>query len=314
MRIIFFGSGSFGLPTLHALIRCEHEVVAVVTQPDKTGRGHHRHVNPIKEAANEAGLTLLQPANVNDDDSLNELRELKAELFITASYGQLLKQPFLDLPPRGTINLHASLLPKYRGAAPIHYAIWSGETQTGITIFQVVKKLDAGDMLAKVTTPIGPHETTGDLFDRLADLAAPLTLEVIDGIAQGTLTPEPQNEAEVTFARSLRKEQGQIDWSKSAAEVDCHIRAMQPWPGPFTFLRIDDREPERIVMTAVEPLDFTTHEALPGAMRISDDGELFVACGRETEVRVEKLKPAGKREMTATEFTRGRSLSQATFL
>jgi len=313
MRIVFFGSGTFGLPTLNALLDSEHDVAAVVTQPDKRGRGHHRHVNPIKEAAGEAGCAVLQPEDVNAEDTLAELRSLDAELFITASYGQLLKQPFLDIPPRGTINLHASLLPKYRGAAPIHYAIWNGETETGITIFQVVRKLDAGDMLAKVTTPIGPQETTGELFERLAVLAAPLTLEVLTQMESGSLSAEPQDDTEATFARSLKKEQGEIDWSKSAAEVNCHVRAMQPWPGPYTFLSVGDAEPLRVVITSVEPLDFAIDAAAPGTCRVHDGDQLLIACGGGEQVRVLRLKPAGKREMSAAEFVRGRGLTEARF-
>ncbi|QDT64233.1 methionyl-tRNA formyltransferase [Calycomorphotria hydatis] len=308
MRIIFFGSGTFGLPTLTALINSPHEVAAVVTQPDKTGRGHHRHVNPVKELASEHGCECLQPENINAEEALDSLRALDAELFLTASYGQLLKQPFLDLPPRGTINLHASLLPKYRGAAPIHYAIMNGENETGITIFQVVKKLDAGPMLGKVTTAIEPKETTGELYDRLAELAAPLALEVIERMEVGSITPEPQDAGQVSFARSLKKEQGEIDWTRSAVEIERHVRAMQPWPQAYGILQQGKEKSLRVVLTSTQIVKTATEITIAPGQLFPHDGKLFVGTG-EGVLEILTLKPAGKREMTAGEFLRGHAVT-----
>ncbi|MDQ3330937.1 MAG: methionyl-tRNA formyltransferase, partial [Planctomycetota bacterium] len=209
MRLVFFGTGAFALPTLQALFASRHKIQAIVTQPDKTGRGHHSHVNPIKVEAEQRTRPLLQPENVNEPGVLKQLREHRAEIFVTAAYGQLLKKELLEIPPHGAINLHASILPKYRGAAPIHAAVAAGETETGITIFRIVPKLDAGPVLALEKTPIGPTETTGELHDRLAELAAPMTIRLLDSLEQGGVAETKQDDLLSSYAPQLRKEQGE---------------------------------------------------------------------------------------------------------
>lgn len=311
MRLVFFGTGAFGQPTLGALFASRHKVAAVVTQPDKTGRGHHDHVNPIKALALQRTRPILQPENVNDPAVLNELRGFGADIFVTAAYGQILKRELLDIPPHGAINLHASVLPKYRGAAPIHAALLAGETTTGITIFRIVVKLDAGPILAVETTPIGPAETTGELHNRLADLAAPMTVRLLDELESGTVAETVQDDAKSTYARQLRKEEGEIDWAKLPTQVVNHIRAMTPWPGAFSTLSFPGREPMRVSITAAEPAEEPSDaSAAPGTV-FPTEGELIVQTAGGP-LRILRLKPAGKREMTGPDFRRGHLLPPGT--
>lgn len=308
MRLVFFGTGAFALPTLKALFASRHKIQAIVTQPDKTGRGHHQHVNPIKAEAEQRTRPILQPENVNDPAVLAQLRDHRAEIFVTAAYGQLLKKELLAIPPQGAINLHASILPKYRGAAPIHAAVLAGETETGITIFRIVPKLDAGPILAIEKTPIGPTETTGELHDRLAELAAPMTIRLLDDLEAGRVTDTPQDDLLSSYAPQLRKEQGEIDWTQLPQQVVNHVRAMQPWPGAFSTLIIPGREPVRVSIVAVEPVEEPADAAATPGDVLLTEGELVVQSGGGP-VRVVRLKPAGKREMAGSDFLRGHSLS-----
>jgi methionyl-tRNA formyltransferase len=298
------------VPTLETLLASPHQVVGLVTQPDRTGRGHHRHLNPMKETALAAGIPVFQPDDVNRPDALDRLRDFAADLYVVAAYGQILSADLLEIPPRGAVNLHASLLPKYRGAAPIQYAILNGETTTGVSIFQIEPRLDAGPVLGVVETPIGPRETSGELEERLSALAAPLTLSVLSQIEAGTTRGVDQDPGQVTRAPRMRKQKGLIEWSRTAREIDCHIRAMQPWPMPFTFLFHEGRQPVRVLIheIAPEPLP-PASESTPGRLSTPDGSRLFVATG-DGRVEVLRLQPAGKRVMTAVEFLRGRSISE----
>ncbi|MEM7810335.1 MAG: methionyl-tRNA formyltransferase [Planctomycetota bacterium] len=309
MRLVFAGTGPFGLPTLRSLLASRHDVAGVLTQPDRSGPGRHRHAHPIKETAAAAGVTVLQPANVNRPEPLDELRDLRPEVIVTAAYGQILKQPFLDIARHGAINLHASLLPKYRGAAPIHYAVRAGESKTGITIFRIVPALDAGPMLGVVETPIGPRETTGDLHDRLAEMAVPLTLRVLEELEAGTATEVAQDDAAATFAPSMAKTFGEIDWASSAVAIDRHVRATQPWPTAYTFLSGDAGEPRRVVVLEAEPLDVGASPTGPGEIDVRK-AAVFVGTG-DGVIRLARVKPAGKPAMTAEEFFRGLSPDRA---
>ena len=313
LKLVMMGTGTFALPAFRALLDSPHDVRGLVTQPDRTGRGHHQHRNPLKELALERGLTVLQPEKVNTPESLDELRSLDADLFVVAAYGQILKPDLLEIPRLGAVNLHASLLPKYRGAAPVQYAVWNGETRTGVTIFQIEPKLDTGPMLGVVETEIGPKETSGELHDRLAELAAPLTLCVVDELEQGTVPRRPQPPGDFAKAPRFRKEQGEIDWSKSAEQIGWHVRAMQPWPGPYTFVRVSDQSPQRVLILDVEPAsaDDSGGVLAAGEIRVQDK-RLFVGTGTEP-VEVLRIQPAGKRAMAAEEYLRGRSLTGATF-
>lgn len=312
MRLVMMGTGAFALPTFSSLYDSSHEVVGLVTQPDKTGRGHHKHTNPLKELALKSNTPVLQPNRSNDKDAIEELRALKPDLTVVAAYGQILSAEVIEVPTHGTVNLHASLLPKYRGAAPIQYAIWNGETETGVSVFQLVPKLDAGPVLAMQSTPIGDDETSEDVHDRLAILGASVVSEVIDKIEAGNLAPIPQDDSIVSKAPQIRKHQGQIDWTKSAEEIRWHIRAMQPWPKPFTFLPIEGKPDERITITKVSVVKgVPSTNKNPGSIIEIEPGQIFVQTGSGI-LEITELQPAGKRAMAAAEFLNGRKLESGT--
>lgn len=309
LRLLMIGTGTFALPAFRALCNSAHDVAGLVTQPDREGKGRHRHPHPMKEEALARGIDVFQPANVNEAAVLERLREYDADLFVVAAYGQILSAELLGIPRRGAYNLHASLLPKYRGAAPVQYAVWKGEAETGVTIFRIEPRLDAGPMVGVVKTPIGPEETSGELEDRLAELAAPLTLDVLARIESGTVTPLPQEKSGVSRAPKLKKEQGLIDWSRTAAEIDRQVRAMQSWPMPYTFLHTPDGKVQRLLVTKVspEPVASGREGMRPGAVLSAQTERLIVQCG-DGGVEILKVQPAGKREMQAAEFLRGRPL------
>ena len=303
LRLVMLGTGSFAMPTFRGLYGSRHEVVGLVTQPDRTGRGHHRHVNPMKELAEQHSTPVFQPEKANIPESLERLREFDADLFVTAAYGQILSADFLSIPRLGAINVHASLLPKYRGAAPIQFAVINGETETGITIFQIEPKLDAGPVLGIERTPIGDHETYGELQDRLAELAVGLTQRVIDQIDDGTTEPIMQDASLVTKAPRLDKTDGEIPWKKSARLVDCHIRGVQPWPKPSAVLQLEDDRQLRLLVLEVAPSDQPV-AGDPGSVSILDRKRLLVATGDGT-VEIIRVQPEGKRPMPAADFLNG---------
>jgi methionyl-tRNA formyltransferase len=313
LRIAMLGTGDFAVPTFRELLDSRHAVVGLVTQPERIGRGHHQHaVSEIKRAAMDRGVPVHQPENVNLPDGLAMLRSLNAELFVVAAYGQILSDELLTIPPLGAINVHASLLPKYRGAAPINYAIWRGETETGVSIIQIQPRLDAGPILAVAKTPIGPRETAGELEVRLAELGSEPTLRVIDQLLTGTLSPIPQDPGQVTRAPKLKKLQGLIDWNQSAAQIDCHVRALQPWPNACTFVHSGTKKPQRVIVLEVEQRS-TTATAAPGHVLASESGRLLVQTGT-TPVEILRLQPDGKRGMAAAEFLRGNPLQPGDWL
>jgi len=306
LRVVMLGTGSFALSTFRGLYGTFHEVVGLVTQPDRTGRGHHKHVNPMKELATEHGTAVFQPAKANEPESLERLREFNADLFVTAAYGQILSAELLSIPKLGAINVHASLLPKYRGAAPIQFAIINGETETGVTIFRIEPKLDAGPVLGVVKTAIGEKETYGDLQDRLAELAVPLTCQVVDDLAAGTADESMQDASLVTKAPRLKKTDGAIPWNKSSRLVGCHIRGVQPWPKPSTVLHAGDAS-LRLLVLDVEPSDQAiTGE--PGTVEVVDRKRLFVKT-EDGSVELLSLQPEGKRPMSPAEFLNGKTIS-----
>jgi len=303
------GTGDFAVPTFESLYATPHQVVGCYTQPDRTGRGHHRNSqNPMKELAQRHETPVFQPEKINTPESLAELRGLNADLFVVASYGQILSPELLSIPRLGSINVHASLLPKYRGAAPVEYAVLNGDAETGVSIIQVLPPLDAGPIFAAARTPIGPTETAGQLEDRLARLAVELVPVVIEQLATGTAAPSPQDEALATRAPKLKKQMGDIDWTKSAAQIDCQIRAMQPWPNPYTFLHTTGKPPQRLLILAVRPLAVREGSAAPGTPTAIDKNRLVVQAG-DGSVEILQVQPEGKRPMTIAEFLRGRSVT-----
>jgi len=306
LRIVFMGAGRLALPVFNALVDSPHAVCALVTQPDRTGTGHHRHQNPLKDAAAAKSIPVLQPERIRTPESVAALANFAADVFVVAAYGQILPRSILDMPRLGTINVHASLLPRHRGATPIHAAILHGDAETGVTIIRLVSELDAGPMLGVVRTPIHPSETTGELEARLADLAAPLTLDVLAQLEVGAATPVEQDHSLATHAGKLSKADGKIDWSKPAIDVERHIRAMQPWPGPFTTLEQPGKPPLRLQIHAAAPV--AGQAGAPGTVIAVDANAFTVQCG-DAPLRIDRVHPDGKRPMTTTEFLRGRKVT-----
>jgi methionyl-tRNA formyltransferase len=307
------GTGAFAEPTFEALFATPHQVVGLVTQPDGPQghvRGSTRRVGPgMKGIAEKHSVPVFQPESVNTPEGVAALQGLRPDLLVVAAYGQILSPEVLSVPPLGGINVHASLLPKYRGAAPIAWAIYHGETRTGVTIIKMSPSLDAGDMLAQEAIDIGPQETAGELEARLAPLGARLAVEVIGQTAAGTVHGVKQDKAQATKAPKLKKEHGLIDWSRGAAQVCNHVRAMQPWPTAYTFFHREGKPPVRVIVTkahttAPHPLPGSP----PGSIVLAADIHphiLLVKAGDEFGVGITELQPAGKKRMSAAEFVRG---------
>jgi methionyl-tRNA formyltransferase len=310
MRIVMMGTGTFAEPTLEGLLASPHRVVGLVTQPDRAAgqeRGSTRQVGKgMKNIALAHGVPVYQPESVNTPEGVAKLREFAPDLLVVAAYGQILSNDVLSVPPHGGINVHASLLPKYRGAAPIAWAIYHGEKQTGVTIIKMSVHLDAGDMLGQEAIDIGPEETAGELEARLAPLGARLALRVIDQIAAGTVQGVKQDKSQATKAPKLTKEHGLIDWSRGAEQVCNHIRAMQPWPTAYTFLHREGQQPLRLIVCRARVAEGPTEGAAPGQVVIhpDDSSRLLVAAGNGC-VEIVELQPAGKRRMPAVDFLRG---------
>lgn len=305
LKLVMMGTGDFAVPTFQALYGTSHTVEALYTQPDRIRTGQERHANPMKPVAAEHGTPIQQPERVNTPESLDELRNLAPDVLVVAAYGQILSRALLAIPRLRTINVHASLLPKYRGAAPINYAIWKGEAESGVSIIEIQPKLDAGPVLAAESTPIGSEETAGELESRLAAIGASLAIRVLDELERGTAVGIEQDAGLATFAPKLTKEQAAIDWTRSAAEVDCHIRAMQPWPTPFTFLHRAGKPPQRCIIRKVRPFaGLAKTGGQPGTVVVSDKEHLVVQTGSVPLWLVE-IQPQGKRPMSGAEFARG---------
>ena len=303
------GTGTFAEPTFCALLdQSQHAVVGLVTQPERgTGQksGSTRQVGQGMAAiAQAAGIPVYQPESINTPEGVAQLRSWNADLLVTAAYGQILKAEVLDTARLGGINVHGSLLPKYRGAAPIAWAIWRGETETGVTIIRMTTGLDAGAMLAKDKLTIEPQETAGEVEARLAPLGARLAVDIINRLAAGTVTGEAQDPTQVTKAPKLTKEHGAIDWTKSATDVCRQIRAVQPWPTPYTFLHRDGKPPQRLLILKAA----ARGEALgpPGSIRV-DAKTLTIGAG-DGSVLVEEIQPAGKIRMAVAAWLNGRPI------
>jgi methionyl-tRNA formyltransferase len=304
MRIVFMGSGAFAIPSLEALIAAGHDVVGVVTQPDKEkGRGRELAPPPVKPVALARGLNVLQPRRVKLPEAQEELRRLAPEVQVVVAYGQILPRTVLDIPPRGTINVHSSLLPRYRGAAPIHWAIVNGETETGVTTMLLDEGLDTGPTLLARATPIGPEETAPELEARLAVLGAALLLETIDGLVRGTVTPQPQDDTRATLAPIIEKEQGRIDWTLPASAIDCRVRGFFPWPGTMA-----THEGRSLKILRARPLTETGHEP-PGTVVAVDRDGLVLACGQGTRLRLLEVQPESRKAMAASAFAAGARLA-----
>ncbi len=310
MRIVFAGSGTFGLPTLRALVDGGQDVVLVVTQPDRpAGRGRAVRMGPVKRFARERGIEVFQPEDVNTRASVGRVRAAGPDLLLVVAYGQILGGDLLRVPTYGAINLHGSLLPKYRGAAPINWAIIRGETETGLSVIAMTEEMDAGDILGQRPTAIGPDETAGHLHDRLAHLGARLVTEVVREIPLDEVERRRQNPTQATLAPRLRKSDGRVDWRRNAQDVYNHLRGVTPWPGAFTFLPPSGgkKRPLRLVIDRAALSPAAARRGRPGEVLAAGAEGIDVACDRG-EVRLLELTPAGKRGMTAGEFLNGHPL------
>jgi methionyl-tRNA formyltransferase len=303
-RVVFFGTPQFAVPSLDALLASHHSVVGVVTQPDRPrGRGQKTSDAPVKASALAHGVPVLQPPRLKDPEFMAALAALNADLGVVAAYGKILSQAVLDTPPLGMVNVHASLLPRHRGAAPIHRAVIAGDAETGITIMRVVQALDAGPMIAAVKRRIGPNETSAELEADLASLGAQLLVDTLDRI--GSLPEVAQDDALATYAHRLTKEDGVIDWTRSAAEIHNQVRGLHPWPHAHTFL---DGQRLILLRTTRELDGVDAHAArAPGGITTTKDA-LLVATGSGV-LRILELQAEGKRPMTARDFLAGRTVA-----
>jgi methionyl-tRNA formyltransferase len=301
------GTGEIGLPALRALAQ-RHDVAAVYTQPDRpAGRDLKLRPSPVKVTALSLGLPVLQPEKIRRDDVVAELASWKADLMVVAAYGQILPKRILDLPRLGCLNIHASVLPRHRGASPIHAAILAGDAESGVTIMQMDEGLDTGPILRIERTPILPTDTAGSLHDRLAELAVEPLLAVIGGLERGTVQPEKQDDTLATYAPKLSKQDGLVDWTAPAREIDLRVRGMTPWPGAFTFLP-DGR------MLKIHRVSFGEGDGgAPGEV-VSADAEGIVVAAGSGRVRLLEVQAAGGKRMAAADFLRGRELPAGTRL
>ena len=307
MRVVMMSTGAFAAPTLRALLDSPHDVALLVTRPPVLGRGKRRPPpNPSAEVAAARGLRVWSPSSINDPAAAEELGRLRADLLVVCDYGEILKPHVLGRARLGGINLHASLLPKYRGAAPINWAIFHGETETGDTVFQLTPGMDSGPILAQRSTPIDPEETAVELKARLALLGAELVLLTVDELAAGRAVARPQDSALSTRAPRLTKQDGAIDWTRSAAAIKNQVRAMQPWPTAYTFWRQGEQEPLRLILERVREAEEALEPAQPGAV-VEAGPRLVVACGAGF-LEIEQVQPAGKRSMPAADMLRGHAL------
>ena len=308
-RIVFFGTPRFALPSLQELIRRGQNPVAVITQPDRrVGRGQHVQVSPVKDVALRAGLQILQPEKVRAPDFLEQFRSLEPDLAVVAAYGQIFSRSLLDVPRLGFINVHSSLLPAYRGAAPINWAIINGERETGVTIMQVDLEMDSGPIIVQQREPIAPDDTAAALHDRLAVLGGRLTGQALDQLAGPGWQPVAQQHELATYAPMLSKSDGLIDWSQPAVAIYNRLRGMTPWPGCFTLL-----EGRILKIHAAVVRDACSGPAAPGTVLLAEEEGITVATGAGALVVVE-LQLEGKKQMCAGDFLKGTVLQPGTVL
>ena len=305
MRVAFLGSPPFATPVLRKLLDSRHEVVALVTRPDRPGgRGLAVRASPLVELARERGLRVLQPETTKDPAFVAELESLAPDVLLVASYGEILRRDVLDLAPHGALNVHASLLPRHRGASPIQAAILADDPQTGVSIQRMVLALDEGDVLSEVRTPIGGRENAGELLERLSALGADASTAALELLEKGDARFRPQDPAAATYARRIRKEDGRVDWSKSAAEIDRHVRAMTPWPGA----RAKSPDGREVVLLDVRPVAQVqaAGTSAPGTLEVVDGAPIVVTGHGLLEIVA--LKPAGRSRLTGADWLRGARL------
>lgn len=303
MKILFMGTPDFAVSSLEALIQAGHEICGVFTRPDMPkNRGMKLMFTPVKECAIAHDIPVYQPTKMRDGEAMGYIKDLNPDLIVVAAYGRILPDEILEYPKMGCINVHSSLLPKYRGAAPINWAILNGDKETGVTIMHMVAELDAGDMISKITTPIGEKETAPELFLRLADLGGKLLVEAVASIENGTATRTPQDDSAMTLAPMLSKELSAMDWSKTAQQLHDQVRGLLPWPAA-----ISEFGGVRCKVMATTVLEDTSSATVGTVIEAGKLG-FSVACGNGTVLRIDELQPDGKKRMNAADFARGKSL------
>jgi methionyl-tRNA formyltransferase len=298
LKIVFMGTPEFSVPTLKKLI-AETEVLAVYTQPDKpVGRGLQMQASPVKRVALEAGLAVFTPEKVSLPEEMEKLKAFNADFFVVVAYGQILKLPVIEAPKYGTINIHSSLLPRWRGAAPIHQAILAGDLETGITTMLIAPKLDAGDILLQEKTPISSEDTTQSVHDRLSEMGAQMILPTLMGLKSGAICPQVQDESKVTYAHKLTKEMENLDWKKAAKQLDLSVRALNPWPGT----RIETADGMKLKVKRGKP-ESRNLNAAAGTL-LDHMGGLCIQCG-DGAYQILEIQEDGKKAISAGEFLNG---------
>ena len=294
------GTPAFSVPILNGLVEEGYDVLRVVTQPDRpVGRKKILTPPPVKEAALKHGIKVLQPEKISGSEEMMEIIDLKADLIVTAAFGQFLPAKLLEAPKFGAINVHASLLPKYRGGAPVHYSIMKGDAKTGVTIMRMIKKMDAGDMLAQESLPIERTDDVGSMFDKLSLLGKEMLLKMLPDFLAGDVEEIPQDEEKVTYSPNISREEEQVSWEKTATLIDCQVRGMRPWPVAFTMY-----QETRVKLWDVLPLEEKTSEK-PGTIIQINKKNFWVASGEGTVLQVNELQPAGKGRLKAVEYLNG---------
>ena len=305
MRILFWGTPDFGVPSLRALQEEGHAVVAVVTQPDRpAGRGRTTRPGPIKAIALAEGIPVLQPERPRGEDFLTRLRELDPEISVVAAYGEILTDDVLALPTHGSINVHASLLPELRGAAPVNWAIIRGFEHSGVTIIRMVRELDAGPVLYRVAVELAPDLTAGELYEMLAEIGATALVEALAQLEAGTLREEPQVHEHATYAPKMNRDGARLDWRLPAAELDRWIRGCDPWPGAWTTLA------DRALQVYGPELDSTETAGVPGTILVADAKRGLIVATGSSAIRLRQVKPAGRARMDAVAWIRGRGVEE----
>lgn len=299
MKIVFMGTPDFSVGALDALVEAGHEIIAVVTQPDKPkGRSGQMQFPPVKECALRHGLTVLQPVKIKTPEWVDKLRELKADVFVVAAFGQILSKEILDMPKYGCINIHASLLPKYRGAAPINWAIINGEKETGVTIMQMNEGVDTGDMLSHVVVPIAPKETAESLFDKLAKAGAELIVETLPKLEAGEIIPVPQDESQSSHVKMMNKSLGKIDWNQDAVVIERLVRGLNSWPSAYTYY-----QGKSVKLWDCDVVEAAA-KAVPGTI-IAVAKDSFDVATENGALRVLELQLEGKKRMDTKSFLLG---------
>ncbi len=308
MEVVFLGTPQFAVPTLERMIEAGHRVAAVFTQPDRPkGRGGQLASSPVKDAAIRLGIAVSQPERIRRPESVQQLRGMRLDAMVVVGYGQIIPQSIIDIPRLGIINVHGSLLPKYRGAAPIQWAVANGETVTGVTTMRIDAGLDTGDMLLKWCTPIGPEENALELAPRLAEAGASLLVQTLRGLEDGSIVPEPQDASQATLAPILKKEDGQIDWSLPARAICNRSRGLLPWPGTHTTFR------GQMLHVCKSRVAAESGTGTPGRT-YAIHRRLLADCGEHTTLELLEVQMEGRKRMTAEAFLNGQHLADNEFL